>query len=76
MKTEMDALECTSEAGITVGLIDSIISISRVLARRDFSDRHVIEALRDLNQDGDLQGIVAAADRVIPPAESGGPSDA
>lgn len=50
--------DCRSEEGITVGLIDSIIAISRVLANRDFSSPSVIEALKDLREDSDLNSIL------------------
>lgn len=45
--------DCRSEVGITVGLIDSIISIGRVLAKRDLSAPEVTNALADLIADED-----------------------
>lgn len=47
-------LDCRSETGITVGLIDAIISILRVLSVRDFYPKEVQEALMDLKNDEDL----------------------
>ena len=52
--------DCRSEIGITVGLIDGIISISRVLARMDLTHPDVCEALADLQTDEDLRKIIAA----------------
>ena len=45
---------CRSDEGVTVGLIDGIISIARVLARRDLTPPIVVEALADLREDEDL----------------------
>lgn len=51
--------DCRSEEGITVGLIDAIISIARVLAKRDLSQSiAVIEALVDLRCDDDLKIVL------------------
>lgn len=49
--------DCRSEEGITVGLVDAIISISRVLAKRDLSPHAVQEALKDLAADEDARKI-------------------
>jgi len=56
--------DCRSETGITVSLIDSLISISRVLAPRlkkikgrELS-KPILEALDDLYQDEDLLYIL------------------
>ena len=48
---------CRSETGITVGLVDSMISISRVLAHRDFNPVEVTEALKDLRDDPDIRKV-------------------
>jgi transcriptional regulator with XRE-family HTH domain len=50
--------DCGSENGITIGLIDGIITICRVLAPRDFNDKDVQEALKDLSTDDDLNYIL------------------
>ncbi len=51
--------DCRSEEGVTVGLIDAIIAIVRVLAKRDLSgDTAVSEALKDLRSDQDLKSIL------------------
>ena len=49
--------DCRSEAGITVGLIDSIITSCRVLSSRDLTCEAVVEALRDLQSDSDVSLI-------------------
>jgi hypothetical protein len=55
-------LDCRSQEGITVGLIDSLISICRVLARRDMKCHpSVIEALKDMACDEDVRTILDAA---------------
>lgn len=53
--------DCRSNEGITVGLVDAIISIARVLARRDLDHPDVIEALKDLAYDEDVKAILQAA---------------
>ena len=58
---------CRSEEGVTVGLVDAVISILRVLAPRDLSTTHVQEALADLTEDPDLRTVLAARQ---PPAEA------
>ena len=57
-------IDCRSEEGITIGLIDSLISISRVLAGRDFSHPATIEALKDLGSDDDFNLIVEKSEEV------------
>lgn len=54
---------CRSETGITVGLIDSMIAISRVLANRDMSSQEVKEALKDLKDDPDINKIMSEAEK-------------
>lgn len=58
MRTETD---CRSEEGITVGLIDAVISICRVLAPRlkldSGSAAAVEEALKDLRSDSDVAAV-------------------
>lgn len=54
--------DCRSEEGVTVGLIDALISICRVLAKRDLRSSQVVdEALLDLEQDYDHQMVMNAA---------------
>lgn len=54
-------IDCRSEAGVTIGLIDAIISIARIVAKRDLKNPAVEEALLDFLQDDDLLKIRAAA---------------
>ena len=49
--------DCRSEDGITVGLIDSIITSCRVLSSRDLTCEAAVEALRDLRSDSDVSLI-------------------
>jgi hypothetical protein len=51
---------CRSEEGITVGLVDAIIGILRVLVVRDMSPESVQEALADLCEDPDLAAVLGA----------------
>jgi non-canonical purine NTP pyrophosphatase (RdgB/HAM1 family) len=50
--------DCRDEDGITVGLVDAIISIVRVLAKKDLDAPDVREALKDLAEDEDLRKIL------------------
>lgn len=50
--------DCREETGITVGLIDSLIYISRILAKRELIEPAILEALADLRSDGDLRSIL------------------
>lgn len=49
--------DCRSHDGVTVGLVDSLISISRVLRDRDLSPPEVQEAFKDLADDEDFLEI-------------------
>lgn len=50
--------DCRSDDGVTVGLIDGIISSARVLAKRDLSPPAVAEALKDLRADEDVAQLL------------------
>jgi len=50
--------DCRTEEGTTVGLIDSMITLGRVLAKRDLSTLAVLEALRDLRTDSDVASLL------------------
>lgn len=57
----MDKLiDCNSEEGVTIGLIDAIISISKMLSTRNlFDDRDLIhEALKDLRSTEDMKMLM------------------
>lgn len=49
---------CRTEDGITIGLIDSLIFISRILAKRDLRSPEVLEALKDLQSDEDIKYLL------------------
>lgn len=52
---EARIVDCRSEEGITLGLIDAILSISRILVSRNLKESKTIEdALLDLCTDEDL----------------------
>jgi hypothetical protein len=53
--------DCRSETGVTVGLIDNIITICRVLKSRDMSPSEVQEALLDLGSDEDVAWLMELA---------------
>ena len=57
----MDPIDCRSPEGVTVGLIDAIISIARIVATRDLKNPDVQEALKDFAQDENVQEIIYAA---------------
>lgn len=56
--------DCRCEEGITVGLIDGLIAICRIVAKRDLSPDVVGEALLDLMGDEDLGTIIETAKKV------------
>ena len=49
-----DEISCRSEEGITVGIIDSIITDLRLIKDRDLTPHSVQEALLDIAEDPDL----------------------
>lgn len=53
----MKTIDCRSEEGVTIGLIDSLISISRILRHRDLNSYDIKEALRDLYEDEDAKYV-------------------
>ena len=56
--------ECRSETGVTVGLVDSLIFICRVLARRDLTATETTEALADLRADEDVAAVLGRPDNL------------
>lgn len=52
--------ECRNYDGITVGLVDAIMAILRILATRDLQQQDVQDALADLLQDPDLKTVMDA----------------
>ena len=61
--------DCRSEIGITVGIIDAIITLCRLLHERDMSGDEVVQALRDLRHDENFAGLLRrmAGDEVMVP---------
>ena len=49
--------DCRTEEGITVGIIDSIITLSRLLKNRDKTSHAIQSALQDLSVDEDVIGL-------------------
>ena len=54
--------DCRSPEGVTVGLVDCIITAARVLRGRDLRAPAVVEALRDLRADEDVRSLLHAED--------------
>lgn len=57
----MTTVDCRSKEGITIGLVDTILTAAHLLADRDLSGREVREALEDLLGDPELKTVLAAA---------------
>lgn len=55
-----EVIECTSEEGITIGLIDSMLASANVLVSRDLGHPMVIEALEDLRSSRNIQVLIAS----------------
>lgn len=56
--------DCRSENGITIGLVDTLITLCRILKVRDLSDNNVKQALKDLSEDEDFNFLVALLIRI------------
>ncbi|HQU83887.1 MAG TPA: hypothetical protein PKY59_12205 [Pyrinomonadaceae bacterium] len=50
--------DCRTEEGVTIGLIDSIIFIARVLAKRNLSSENIKSALIDFRNDEDIKKLL------------------
>lgn len=53
-----NAIECGSEEGVTIGLIDSLMSITYALQGRDLTHPAIIEALKDLRHNKQLKALL------------------
>jgi hypothetical protein len=53
--------DCRSPVGITVGLIDGMIAMARVLRQSNLSATEIQEALKDLQQDEDMKFLMGTA---------------
>lgn len=51
-------VECSSEEGITIGLIDTIMTAANALMYRDLKFPGVIEALKDLRSNESLRRLI------------------
>jgi hypothetical protein len=49
--------DCRTDDGVTIGLIDAIITMCRLLINRDLSTADVIEALKDIANDEDFNQL-------------------
>lgn len=58
--------DCRSDVGVTVGLIDGIIAMARVLRTKDQSSEEVQEALKDLRADEDVAALLGLSGRMTP----------
>ena len=56
--TNTTCTDCRSEVGITVGIIDAIITLCRLLHERDMSGDEVDQALQDLRHDENFAGLL------------------
>lgn len=56
--------DCRTDEGITIGLIDGVIAICRVLRGRDLSSPNIQEALLDMSGDEDIAFVLAAYNQV------------
>lgn len=54
----MTTIDCRSEEGITIGLIDTIITAAHALQGRDLAHPEVTEAIRDLQSDAELRELL------------------
>lgn len=58
--------DCRSEEGITVGIIDSFITLSRLVKGRSLDSEPIREALKDLLGDSDFNGFLKdATDQIL-----------
>lgn len=57
MATQHSHTNCRDDHGVTVGLIDGIIAMARVLRNRNLQSDAVQEALADLRSDEDIEFI-------------------
>jgi len=58
-----EQISCRSEEGITVGIIDSMITNLRLIKSRDLSPKSVQEALLDIGDDPDLEFLLDAIEK-------------
>lgn len=59
--------DCRTDEGITVGLIDAVITISRIMRGRNTSSQAVQEVLNDLAHDEDFTNLLWECGLYAPP---------
>lgn len=67
LKTQGETTNCKSEEGITVGLIDSLMTISSIVNQRLKMltlTPAIEESLKDLGSDKDLEGVILLASKI------------
>lgn len=76
VNSQISHTDCRSEIGITIGLIDSLIFISRILSKRNLEDFNVGAALSDLASDEDFNEVIKKSKQLnIPKPETISDSD-
>ncbi len=50
--------DCRSNTGITVGIIDAIVTLCRLLHGRDMDTPEIVEALKDIGSDEDFSRLL------------------
>lgn len=53
--------DCRTRTGVTVGAIDAVITLCRIIRAADLSPDAVIEALADLRSDEDVRAVVSGS---------------
>ena len=51
---EEKTISCRSKTGVTIGLVDAFITLSRLIKDMDLSDSDIQEALLDIGDDEDF----------------------
>lgn len=57
-KTKDTTIDCRSEEGLTIGLIDSILTAASLLVSREMQDPAIREAIEDLRQSPELRELL------------------
>ena len=55
-----EEISCRSDEGITVGIVDAIITSLRLLKNRDLKSQSVQEALLDIGDDSDFDYLLSS----------------
>lgn len=63
-------IDCKSEDGITIQLIDTVMMCASLLSQRNLTSDSVIEALKDLSNDGDVSKLIERADYADEPSRT------